>query len=631
MAPSIEAMWLLGQLYSASPFAPALSGGPVEYRVLQLFSRDHGSRRAEFNFYAASDSRAAYYAEQYRRGASLDFDCRASRDIPLRVLDGDGRGCIASLTIRDNFDRIYPPRAMRMAPDLPFQTQIYRGDGETVRLPDGDYLIESKRGPEYLRGVQKVSIGGAQKSIEIKLERWIDPAVYGWYSGDTHIHAAGCAHYNKPTEGVSPETVIRHVRGEALSVGDILTWGPDYYYQKQFFTGHAESPAAMLEHPEMQAANNAQWQPHPTAEDNESLIRYDVEVSGFPSSHAGHPVLLRLKDQDYPGAKLVEDWPSWNLPILQWTRAQGGVAGYAHCGHGMAVDSTDLPNYEIPEFDSCGANEAIVDATHGAVDFLSGCDLAAVRELNVWYHLLNCGFRMPMVGETDFPCLTDERPGYGRSYVKLARRPVGDAGYEDWIRHLVKGKLYCGDGRSHFLEFAIDGKASSDDDIVLSAPHAVDVQAKIAAWLEPEPTAETKAIQASPPFMIPTWHLERARIGATREVAVELVVNGRAVDRVGIVADGKPRAVRFQAEIARSSWVAFRIMHSGHTHPVFVMVGGKSIRASKRSAQWCRSCVDKLWQVKSPFMRASERPAAAEAFHHARKSYESIIGECEVA
>ena len=56
-------------------------------------------------------------------------------------------------------------------------------------------------------------------------------------------------------------------------------------------------------------------------------MRYDVEVSGFPSSHAGHLVLLRLKDQNYPGAKELEDWPTWDLPILQWaTKLRTGPA-----------------------------------------------------------------------------------------------------------------------------------------------------------------------------------------------------------------------------------------------------------------------------------------------------------------
>ncbi len=89
--------------------------------------------------------------------------------------------------------------------------------------------------------------------------------------------------------------MIRHARGEGLSIGDVLTWGPSWYYQKQFFTGHAESPAATLEHPELQAANHTSLQSHATPEDAESTLRYDVEVSGFPSSHAGHLVLLRLR------------------------------------------------------------------------------------------------------------------------------------------------------------------------------------------------------------------------------------------------------------------------------------------------------------------------------------------------
>ena len=77
--------------------------------------------------------------------------------------------------------------------------------------------------------------------------------------------------------------------------------------------------------------------------------------------------------------------------------------------------------------------------------------------------------------------------------------------------------------------------------------------------------------------------------------------------------------------------MALRIFPSVHTHPIFVRVNEKPIRASRRSAQWCRACVDKVWQVKSPFMRESERAAAAEAFDHARRVYDTIIAECEVS
>jgi hypothetical protein len=626
LAPYLAQDWLRSEMYQAPPMEARLSGLPVEYQVIQLYSRDREQHDAQMNFYTATDQYAQYGANDYRRGVRMRFDCRPSRDVALRVSDVDGRGCMASLIIKDRLDRVYPLQAMRLAPDMQFHPQIYRADGESVRLPDGEYTVETWRGPEYLRGMQTVVISGAHDRIEIQLQRWIDPAQWGLYSGDTHIHAAGCAHYEHPTEGVSPESMIRLVRGEALSIGDVLTWGSSWYYQRQFFSGRAESPQAILEHPELQVANNASLQPRPTPEDSESLLRYDVEVSGFPSSHCGHLVLLRLKEQDYPGTTTIQDWPSWNLPILRWARAQGAVAGYAHCGSGMAVDSTELPNYEIPPMDGIGTQEAIVDVTHGLVDFISGCDTQPAAELNAWYHLLNCGFRLALVGETDFPCITGDRPGVGRSYVRLDHRPVDNAGYEAWIRNLQKGKLYCGDGRSHFLEFKVNGRQSGEDDLLLKSSGAVHIEALIAARLEAVFTPE---IVPKPLWPGWGWHLERARIGKTREIAVELLVNGVAVQEMNLVADGKPRPITFKTSIARSSWIALRILPSSHTHPVFAQVGGKPIRASRRSAQWCRSCVDKLWEVKAPFMRESERSTAAEAFSHARKTYDLIISECE--
>jgi hypothetical protein len=47
-----------------------------------------------------------------------------------------------------------------------------------------------------------------------QLERWIKLADLGWFSGDHHVHAAGCAHYEAPTQGVTPEAMMRHILGE---------------------------------------------------------------------------------------------------------------------------------------------------------------------------------------------------------------------------------------------------------------------------------------------------------------------------------------------------------------------------------------------------------------------------------
>lgn len=101
-----------------------------------------------------------------------------------------------------------------------------------------------------------------------------------------------------------------------------------------------------------------------------------IEDSGFPSSHAGHLVLLRLTEDDYPGTRLIEEWPSWTLPILQWAKSQGGVVGYAHSGWGLepTVSTLALPNYVVPKMDGIGANEYVVTVTHDAVDIYSAGD-----------------------------------------------------------------------------------------------------------------------------------------------------------------------------------------------------------------------------------------------------------------
>ena len=358
------------------------------------------------------------------------FDIASSRDTTLRVRDENGRPTTASFVIQDKVGRVYPARSKRLAPDFFFQNQIYRADGETVRLPEGEFTVTCGRGPEYVPETRTVTIGRSSASLDFALRRWIDPASQGWYSGDHHIHAAGCSHYESPTEGVRPEDMMRHVLGEALSVASVLNWGPSYYHQRQFFEGkdHKLSTAS-------------------------TLLRYDLEVSGFPSSHCGHLVLLRLKDQDYPDARQIEDWPSWDLPILKWAKAQGAVTGFAHSGNGLQVNSRALPNYEMPGFDGIGANEYIMDVAHDVVDFISTADTPFVYELNIWYHTLNCGFRTRVSGETDFPCITDERVGGGRSYVHL---PQGLT-YDAWCDGVREGRCYVSDGFSHLMDFAANG------------------------------------------------------------------------------------------------------------------------------------------------------------------------------
>lgn len=595
-AADVADRWLDMSLADKPPLTPRLSGLALEYRILQVYSRDAGRREASLAFNVGQGSQDI----GFRNDAPILFTARPAQPVTLRVRDEAGRPTVASFTIRDAQGHVYPSPAKRLAPDFAFHPQIYRADGERLSLAAGTYIIDCTRGPEYLVERQTVTVAdGVPATIACGLQRWIDPARRGWYSGDHHIHAAGCLHYETPTQGVRPQDMWRHIVGEGLHVGAVLTWGPGYYFQKQFFTG-ADHPLSTPQ----------------------QVMHYDLEVSGFPSSHAGHLVLLGLKEQDYPGTKTLEDWPTWDLPVLQWAKAQGAVVGFAHSGWGLEVTSSTLPNEEMPGFDGIGANEYIVDVTHDAVDFISTIDTPSVWELNIWYHTLNSGFRTRISGETDFPCIYGERVGLGRSYVQL---PDGLA-YARWVDGLRDGRAYVSDGRSHLLDFRVNGQpvGTRGSELSLKAGTAVRVTATVAARLDETPNDALRGRRLDEQ---PYWDLERARIARTREVPVEVIVNGRAVATTRILADGQPRDLSWEIPIARSSWVALRILPSSHTNPFFLIADG---RPGARLSSQCRMVPESrrpCWRQKSPQIAAAERELAARAYEHARATYRRIAVE----
>ncbi len=626
-ADDVPDRWLDLAMFDAQPLAPTLSGLELEYRIIQLYSRDAGRREAKFSFNVGQGTQDL----GFRGETDILFTAKPARAIAFRVLDENGRPTTASFVIKDPQGRVYPAPGKRLAPDFAFHHQIYRADGETVRLPEGIYTIEYARGPESVAQTRQLTVDAKTTAAGFKIERWIDPAKAGWWSGDHHIHAAGCAHYTNPTEGVHARDMIRHTIGEDLKVGANLTWGPNFDYQKQFFRGTID-PVSQYPY----------------------LLRYDVEVSGFGSHRSGHLCLLRLREQIFPGGASKDHWPTFSLNLLRWAKAQGAVAGTAHSGWGLQpaapdehataisrnsgtlrMAARDLPNFIIPPFNGIGANEYIVTVTHQvpgadgrpvpAIDFLATVDTPHVWELNIWYHTLNAGFRTRISGETDFPCVYDDKVGLGRSYVKLD----GKLDYDAWCEGIREGRSYVGDGRSHLMEFKVDDVALGEGggELRLAQPGKVRVSADVAARLDEQPNPSLREVPAEAK---PYWHIERARLGASREVPVELVVNGLPVARRNIVADGRERKIAFEVELARSSWVALRILPSSHTNPIFVLVGDKPIRASRRSVEWCLQGVDRCWSQKERFIHPAEMDEAKRGYEHARQTYRRLLQECEV-
>jgi hypothetical protein len=547
---------------------------------------------------------------------------------------------------------------------LYFQRQIYRGDGESILLPPGKMTMIASRGPEYRQIVTQIDVPKKGRlKVDVNLERWINPNAAGYYSGDHHIHAAGCAHYTCPSEGISPTDMFRQIKGEALNVGCVLTWGPGFMHQRQFF-----SPAVdRLSEPK-------------------TVMKYDVEVSGFGSQSLGHVCLLNLRQQHYPDSEdgISKGWPTWTTPVLQWAKGQGAVTGYAHSGSGLEINSESatkrlfdhldtnrdgrltkdesevgllpepfkeidsdndglivevelksshdrvadrLPNLAIPELDGVGAQEIFVTTTKGLCDFISAMDTPRIAEWNCWYHIMNCGFSLKAAGETDFPCMSGTRVGQGRTYVQLGN--VSRVEFPEWLQGLAKGQSYVSDGYAHALDFQVDGKHAGDI-LELEQAQVIQVSASVAFAPEmPVGIAYDGAISRlsgdTVTFHGPKPNENERKMGGVRRI--ELIVNGRVVETQEVDADGITHELRFQTKIDRSSWVAIRQFPQLHTNPVIVSLNKQPIRASRKSALWCVECIERLWHARSRSISDSERSQAEAAFKEATQAYQRIAGE----
>jgi hypothetical protein len=654
------------EMFGAPPMTANLSGLEVEYAVALIYSSEAGRREATIGFDIGQGTQDI----GFRAEVPVLFSVKPAVAVKLNVLDHDGTPTTGRFQFVDRQGHVFPPQAKRTAPDLFFQKQIYRAHGETVLLPPGEFTMFYGRGPEYRWMKRTVTIPSGSGhtagsgEIAVRLARWVDPAAHGFYSGDHHVHAAGCAHYTSPAEGVDPKDMFRQVKGEGLNVGSVLTWGPGFAHQQQFF---APTPDKLSE-------------PF-------TLIKYDIEVSGFGSEALGHVCLLNLQQQIYPGAAGSKDWPTWTLPVLRWTRAQGGVAGYAHSGSGLQIDpaaattrllgqldtnhdgrlerseaargllpeaftsiDTDrdgtlsegelrashdraddqLPNFAIPELNSVGAQEIFVTAAHGAVDFISAMDTDRIREWNAWYHLMNAGLPVKASGETDFPCMSGTRVGQGRSYVQLGKQSRLD--YAQFVQGIARGRSYVSDGYSHAFDFDVNGKTSGDE-LRLASPATVTVSAKVA--FSPETPLESPYGGAIPVggrryvgdtvIKRETQALDATYTRGRR--LVEVVLNGRVADSVEVPADGREHAVRFSVPVERSSWIALRQFPQLHTNPVTVLVAGKPIRASRASAEWALACIDQLWRVRARRIAPDQRPDAEKAYEQAREVFRRIAAE----
>ena len=456
-------------------------------------------------------------------GVEATFDVRPLRRLRVSIRDEKGRPTSARVYLTGADGLGYAPKAAinRFAP-LPAE-QFFHGGSFEIELPAGRTVVEATRGLEYELGTLTTESPG---EVTLRLKRWIDLPALGWYSSDAHIHANYTADHHQV---ITARDVAQYAEAEDLHLPNMMV---------------ANSFGAFLHDTALFEGKLHEYSRSPY------LLWWNEEMrNGGLYGHMCFYNLRKLVEPLYTGFRDTSHWEDYppNFAQAKAARAQGGAVTYAHPGYAATIEGAS-------------ARELPVDLALGevdAMDVLSNNPEEVAMEL--WYRLLNCGFRLGISAGTDaFTNVADHYvPGGGRVYAHVGNGLT----YEKWIAAFKRGRTFASNGPMVFL--TVNGKMPGEEIRLPAGQRTVRVKVDVRSQVPVE--------------------------------KVELLVNGQA------------RSWRGEAELEldRSAWIAARAIGPrhrlvlndtsafGHTSPVYVLVGGAPVRSPQDARFWI-DWIDKL-------------------------------------
>ncbi|MEA1997488.1 MAG: CehA/McbA family metallohydrolase [Gemmatimonadota bacterium] len=285
----------------------------------------------------------------------------------------------------------------------PLKYYFYTDGRFEVRVPPGTVTLEFGKGYEYAQ--RKVSLRAAPGDtveLDVSLERWIDMAVSGWYSGDTHIHM------NRT--GANDDTLLAVTSAKDIRYAYLLSMNTGGY-------GQGKEYESWLQAEGLGDGSTSNLGPYFISSGQE-----------YRTGTLGHVTII-MTDSYVPGAGFVEDvekGPSLGV-IADQTHKLRGFIGLAHGGY------------------HCQEADGILLADK--MDFLELLQFGGYRSLGLdgWYDFLNLGYRLPIVGACDFPYTREL--GSEITYIWSDSVPSP----RSFAQGLVNGKSFVTSGPMLFL------------------------------------------------------------------------------------------------------------------------------------------------------------------------------------
>jgi Tol biopolymer transport system component len=462
-----------------------------------------------------------------------------------------------------------------------FETRYFHSDGNaSLRLPSGPAKVTVWRGLEHKIESRLVTVQADQRStLSVRLQPLELPSEWQWWqSADVHVHMNYGGTYRN-----TPERLVRQAQAEDLDlVFNLIVNKEQRIPDIDYFS---------------------------TAPDNASNRQVVLlHAQEYHTSYWGHMGLLGLNEHyllpdysAYPGTAAASLYPD-NATAAEMAHAQNAAVGYVHPFGAPPPD---------PATDESLTNALPVDAALGNVDYYEVVGFADHRaSADVWYRLLNCGFRIAAAGGTDamanYASLRGP-VGVNRTYVKVSEETLDPAKRRDaWLAGLKRGHSLATNGP--LLGLTVNGQGPGSEIRLGSGQHELDFSGFMRS-------------------MVPVDHLE-------------LVYNGEVVRKLNLGGQRRSEDLSGTVRVSESGWLLLRAWNDGShpsvfdlypyatTTPVYVSIDGR-VPQSAEDAEYFIAWIERVRESASQhpdYNTDEEREAVLANLDRAQRIFEERRG-----
>ena len=499
--------------------------------------------------------------------------------VRLQVTDPEGTPVAARVFVTAQDGRAYAPDDAWMQSDdsfdraeRPYEAHYFdtRGTSE-ITVPAGTMRLGVMRGFEYEFEERNVEVVADKESgVTVRL-RPIEMHRFdaSWISGDAHVHMNYAGTYRN-----TPEHLSEQAAAENLSVIENLVVNKEQRF-----------PDVAYFSPKLDAASNEHF-----------VLQHAQE---FHTSYWGHLGLLNLTRNlilpgyvAYPNTAAASPSPT-NAQVADLAHEQGALVGYVHPLESVPHPEKDPTTYELP-----------ADVALGKVDYIEVVGFADHKSTaEVWYKLLNCGFRLPTAAGTDFMgnyASLRGPAGLNRVYTEA---PAGPLRLQSWLESIKAGRTFATNGP--LLRFELGGK-SPGGEVKLDKKQDVGFRAALGS-------------------IVAIDHLQ-------------IVCNGEIVKQLELDANHKRAYVEGRLPIGSTGWCILRAFSDkseypildlypyATTSPVYVNVAGAAPRSTQDGAyfvSWMERLISAA-KSSAAWNTETEKEDVLALFEKAREKYENI-------